>query len=71
MPAILTVAESLSIMSIESLAVDTVICGSATMLSMLMITVSVASTMASSITGTVIVANVVPAVIVTLALRAV
>ena len=44
---------SLQKSEIESLAADTVICGSAVMLSMLMITVSVASNNASSVTAAV------------------
>ena len=62
-PAMLTVAESLSRMSIESssLAVSIVICGSLLVIVFSVITtVSVGSTIASSMTGTVIVAVVAP-----------
>ena len=73
-PAMLTVAVSLSRMSIESssLAVSIVICGSPLVIVFSVITtVSVASTIASSITGTEIVAVVAPAAIVTVPLSAV
>ena len=73
-PAMLTVAASLSRMSIESSSFPTsiVIWGSpAVILFSVITTVSVASTIASSMTGTLIVAEVVPAVIVTVPLSAV